>query len=65
MLPPGSWTLVFEETFDGTNADLDASWDFQNGPSGHILSSRWRENVDVADGILKLQARKESRAGQD
>lgn len=65
MLPAGSWALVFEETFDGTNADLDATWDFQNGPSGHILCSRWRENVDVADGILKLQARKETRAGQD
>lgn len=64
--PPGTgWQLVLEEQFDGTNADLDARWEFQNGPSGHILSSRWRENVQLENGILKMIARKEHRAGQD
>jgi beta-glucanase (GH16 family) len=64
--PPGSgWQLVFEEQFDGANADLDARWQFQNGPSGHILSSRWRDNTRLEDGILKMIARKEHRAGQD
>ncbi len=64
MLPDETWTLVFEETFDGTNEAVDETWDFQNGPSGHILCSRWRENADVADGLLTLKARKETRGGQ-
>jgi len=64
LLPSGSWKLVFEEEFAGSNKDLDEHWAFQNGPSGHILSSRWRENVDIGDGVVKLQARKEERAGQ-
>ena len=64
--PPGTgWQMVFEEQFDGTETDLDARWQFQNGPSGHILSSRWRENTRLEDGILKMIARKEHRAGQD
>ncbi len=64
--PPGEgWELVFEEEFDGTEADLDSRWEFQNGPSGHILSSRWRENARLEDGLLKMVARKERRGGQE
>lgn len=64
--PPGDqeWTLAFEEEFDGTELDWNR-WHSQNGPSGHILSSRWKENVEVANGLCKLVARKESRGGQD
>jgi beta-glucanase (GH16 family) len=64
-LPPGKWQLVFEDDFGNSNKGLDAVWDFQNGPSGHILCSRWRENADVVDGILKLHAKKETRADQE
>lgn len=64
--PPGTgWQLIFEDQFDGTEADLDARWQFQNGPSGHILCSRWRDNARLDGGLLKLIARKERRAGQD
>lgn len=64
--PPGEgWKLVFDEQFDGSESDLDARWQFQNGPSGHILSSRWRDNAWLEDGILKMVARKEQRAGQE
>lgn len=63
-LPPGKWDLVFRDEFDGTTADLDKHWAFQNGPSGHILCSRWRENAVVADGVLRLLAKKQTRAGQ-
>jgi beta-glucanase (GH16 family) len=59
------WKLVFEDNFDGGEKALDANWTFQNGPSGHILSSRWRDNAKLEDGLLKLVARKETRAGQD
>ena len=64
--PPGpGWQLTFEDDFDGSDQDLDARWEFQNGPSGHILCSRWRENARLDNGILKMEARKETRAGQD
>ena len=65
--PPdrNGWQLVFEDRFDGGEEALDANWSFQNGPSGHILSSRWRDNATVEDGLLRLVARKETRAGQD
>jgi beta-glucanase (GH16 family) len=63
--PPPGYVLVFSDEFNGTTADLDKNWDFQNGPSGHILSSRWRENVVVTNGLLRLVARKEKRGGQE
>jgi hypothetical protein len=64
--PPGAgWRPVFEEQFDGAEAALDARWKFQNGPSSHILCSRWRDNAALEDGFLKMIARKETRAGQD
>ena len=63
--PSPGWELAFEEQFDGGDAELDARWDFQNGPSGHILCSRWRDNAVLDNGILRMIARKEDRAGQD
>jgi beta-glucanase (GH16 family) len=64
--PPGAdWELVFEDDFSGSEADLDAGWEFQNGPSGHILCRRWRENAKLEDGLLRLVARKEQRGGQE
>ena len=65
--PPAgkSWRLVFFDDFNAENSDLDARWDFQNGPNSHILCSRWRENATVENGVLKLMNRKESRGGQE
>ncbi|GAB3649878.1 hypothetical protein GCM10028791_16240 [Echinicola sediminis] len=60
-----SYTLVWEDEFDYPDADLDKNWTSQNGPSGHISCSRWRENAAVKDGVLELRAVKESRGGQD
>jgi beta-glucanase (GH16 family) len=59
------WKLVFREEFNGAKDDLDANWKFQNGPSGHILCSRWRDNVVVTNGLCRLVNRKEKRGGQD
>jgi beta-glucanase (GH16 family) len=63
MLPPGNWELVFADEFSDEN--IDEAWDFQNGPSGHILCSRWRENASVSNGVLRLSAKRETRGGQD
>ena len=65
MLPRGQWTLIFVDEFTGSETDLDEMWEFQNGPSGHILCSRWRENAAVSGGTLTLNARKEKRRGQE
>src|SRR5512133_2661947 len=67
MLPggEGKWELAWSDEFDKPDAELDRSWVSQNGPSGHILSSRWRENAVVTNGMLRLVNRKEKRGGQD
>ena len=59
------WNLVWQDEFDYENEGLDENWESQNGPSGHILCSRWRENAVVADGLLYLTNKKERRGGQD
>ncbi len=60
----GRWELVFAEEFDDAEA-AEARWHFQNGPSGHILSSRWRENVEIDGGTARLVNRREQRGGQE
>jgi len=67
MLPGGAaaWEPVWADEFDYPDADLTNAWVSQNGPSGHILSSRWRENAVVSNGTLRLVARKERRGGQE
>lgn len=67
MLPggPDGWHLVWQDEFDDPNDKLDEKWISQNGPSGHILSSRWRENAVVDGGMLRLINRKEKKGGQD
>lgn len=57
--------LEWADEFDGSEAELDKKWEFQNGPSSHILCSRWRKNAVLQDGMLRLVNRKESRVGQD
>ena len=67
LLPGGAdqWTLAWSDEFDHADAELDKAWVSQNGPNGHILCSRWRENAKVANGTLKLINRKEKRGGQE
>ena len=60
-----NYTLTWEDDFDYPDSQLDENWTSQNGPSGHIDCSRWRENAVVNDGILELKAIKENRGGQE
>ena len=64
QLDISDWKLAWQDEFDYPDAELDARWQSQNGPSGHILSSRWRENAVVKDGVLHLVNKKENRGGQ-
>jgi beta-glucanase (GH16 family) len=61
----GNWKLSWFDEFDYPDAQLEQKWISQNGPSWHTLCSRWRENVVVNDGTLKLINKKESRGGQE
>lgn len=63
--PPkeAGWTLVFCDEFDGDC--LDSRWAIHdNKPEGHIMSSRWKENILVEDGLLRLLTKKEERGGK-
>ncbi|MCG6190494.1 glycoside hydrolase family 16 protein [Maribellus maritimus] len=58
--------LVWKDEFNYANREeLLKVWESQNGPSGHILCSRWPENIEVGSGTVRLVNRKESRGGQD
>lgn len=57
--------LVWSDDFNYPDAQLDAGWMAQNGPSTHILCSRWRENAVVENGLLYLKNKKENRGGQE
>jgi beta-glucanase (GH16 family) len=58
------WELQWSDEFDYIDAQLDKNWNSQNGPSGHILCSRWRENAVVDNGVLQLVNKKEESGGQ-
>jgi hypothetical protein len=61
--PPSDrkWKMVFDDEFNGTDADIDTNWIAQNAANSHILCSRWRENATESDGLLHLLNKKESR----
>ncbi len=59
---PG-WELVFEENFDGPALDHKV-WEVDAAPHGFFISGRWPENVSISDGLLRLETKKEERAGQ-
>jgi beta-glucanase (GH16 family) len=61
----GEWELAFEDEFTGTALD-PAVWTVHDGETwGALLSTRWKENCVVEDGLLRLVTRKESRGGKD
>lgn len=57
------WALTFKDDFNGASLNFDV-WESQNSPSNNLLSSRWKENNVVEDGILKMVIKKEQRGGQ-
>ena len=65
--PPAgaAWELTFDDEFSG--ADLDWTvWKSAQGETwGRLLSTRFKENVAVGDGLMRLVARKEKRGGKE
>lgn len=61
-----NWELIWSDEFDYLDRnELLLVWEAQNAPNSHILCSRWEENVEVVDGMVRLVNRKENRGGQE
>ncbi|MBQ2967050.1 MAG: S-layer homology domain-containing protein [Clostridia bacterium] len=58
------WVLTFNEEFNTDKMDWTI-WDSQNGDSGHILSSRWADNIEVHDGNVYLMNHHEKHEGSN
>ena len=73
------WSLTWSDEFDGTGSNLDSNnldlskWSYQEGNGSDYNVAGWgnneqqyytRDNVKVEDGVLKFEAKKESRGGQ-
>ena len=58
------WVLKFNDEFNGTEMDWGV-WRSDASAPGHILSSRWPENVEVHDGAVHLMVKKEQRGGKE
>ena len=56
------WVMTFNDEFNGDSLDWGV-WRSEAAAQGHILSSRWPENIVVKDGDLRLEIRKEERGG--
>ncbi|WP_076421015.1 family 16 glycosylhydrolase [Colwellia sp. UCD-KL20] len=67
MINLSQWHLKWSDEFNYSNKQLDQNWISQNGPTENewVLSSRWRDNAVVKDGVLHLMSKKENRGGQE
>ena len=57
------WVLTFNDEFLGDGVDYSV-WKSDASSPGHILSSRWPENLEVHDGNAYLVNRKEDKGGK-
>ncbi|MBQ2968565.1 MAG: S-layer homology domain-containing protein [Clostridia bacterium] len=57
------WVLTFNDEFEYEGVNWDV-WESASASPGHILSSRWPENIAVYDGAMHLLTKKEERGGK-
>lgn len=64
--PPEGYSLVFSDEFEGEAID-ESIWGFEIGPWPYNkeLESYTRENAYLENGLLVIEARKESQQGRD
>lgn len=64
--PPANaeWKLSFSDEFDGNTLDTKV-WEVESGAPGHILSSRWPENIVINKGVCRIITKSENRGGRD
>jgi beta-glucanase (GH16 family) len=60
--PGGDWQLVFEDRFDKPAVN-ESVWTIDNSVRVRNKLGRWRENVEIKDGHLRLINKVESRNG--
>lgn len=58
------WDLVWHDEFNN-NSTIDENWSAENASPGHIMSSRWRENLSVKSGKLIIKNLKENKGGKE
>ena len=58
----GRWQIIWQDNF--SNDESWKNWVTEDASPGHILSSRWRDNVRISRGRLLLRNKKESRGGR-
>ncbi|MBP5526033.1 MAG: glycoside hydrolase family 16 protein [Paludibacteraceae bacterium] len=58
------WDLVWNDEFRSASS-IDDNWIVQNASPKHILSSRWKENIEVRNGCVVFNNRKENRGGKE
>lgn len=58
----GRWQIIWQDNF--SNDESWKNWVTEDASPGHILSSRWRDNVRINRGRLLLLNKKETR-GED
>lgn len=63
--PDKDFDLVWSEDFDCSEAEFDKNWDSANGPQSWIECGRYRENVEISEGTMKIHNRKEYKNGQN
>jgi beta-glucanase (GH16 family) len=61
---PGRWETTLWDDFEDASV-FDENWLVLEDQAGHILSSRWRENVELEDGKLNLLTKKEAKGGHE
>lgn len=65
--PPGTWTLVFSDEFNGTRLDKlkwATNYPYNRGPQHGELEGYASSAVTVANGMLKLTATKQPQGSQ-
>lgn len=58
------WGMIWHDEFS-RHTNFDSAWLSENKAPSHILSSRWRENVNIKRGKLELLIKKEQKKGKD
>lgn len=58
----GRWQIIWQDNF--SNDESWKNWVTEDASPGHILSSRWRDNVRISRGRLLLLNKKETRGGR-
>lgn len=61
-----NYILDWSDEFNGANTDFDEKWIAMNqNLNGWHLAGRWRENIEIHNGILEIYNKKETRGTND